>query len=46
MYIPLYYIAASQQPEAIMSEATTNVKVIGSPNIKMESRAPMKGARA
>lgn len=29
-----------------MTEAVMKARVMGSPNIKMESSAPMKGARA
>lgn len=41
-----FYFAAIQQPTAIMTEAVMNVRVMGSPNIKMERSAPMKGAWA
>ena len=40
------YFAAIQQPTAIVSEAMTKFSVTGSPSNRIESRPPMKGARA
>ena len=43
--IIIYYVA-SQQPTAMTRDATTNVKVTGSPSSRIDSKAPTKGARA
>ncbi len=45
-FLLLTHFAAIQQPAAIRMDAIMNIMVTGSPNNKIDNRAPMNGARA
>lgn len=40
------YFAAIQQPAAMIAEAMTNIRVMGSPRITIDKNAPINGASA